>query len=173
MSFFLMFYQTVLLSQVAQRSRIGHNTAQSEGGGLHISDGGSITVSDSTLEDNIVNDGTGGGAAIDTVDTVQFSNVNWTHNRAFGSQQFAYGGGLFAKYISDLQLTGNCFTGNTAENPGHVDVGADGGAIFVDVSVVVVSDSSFSSNQVSTGCSVKCHFSAILTIYRNSLAYRD
>ena len=115
------------------------NNAVGSGGGIHISGSSKVTISKTTVANNLAfgvgrrSPGVGGGIVIGQSSSLVISNCTIMRNRALGSkgpEKFdqggnAYGGGLYFTG-SSLTITNTTIANNTASGGGGGDEGYPG-----------------------------------------------
>ncbi len=109
-------------------STLADNSASSEGGGIY-NKGGTVTVSDSTLANNYAS--YGGGGIFNYSGTVTVSDSTLANNSSVGSGGGIYNGGTVT--VSDSTLD-------------HNSASHSGGGIYNDTGTVTVSDSTLANN---------------------------
>ena len=95
---------------------ISGNTAEENGGGYFIMDGGTFYFTNAEIRDNTAQQGSGSGGYIVSIETVQAVNTAITDNRAS-----VEGGGIYIKEIRNngyYSMTGGTVSGNTASGNG-------------------------------------------------------
>lgn len=115
------------------------NTPGTNGGGIY-NNGGTLTVSNSTLSGNAASGGAGGGAIANSVGTVTITNSTLSGNSA------GFGGGGINNFRGTVTLINSTISGNTTS-------GGHGGGIYNSgdsgTDTVVVTNSTISGNTAS------------------------
>lgn len=128
-------------------------------GGAIVIIGGSLTMEDSIVTDNLGANGPGGGIYAESGAYIKVLNSEISDNWAIG-----YGGGVYASQ-STIIIENSLLTNNTAQ--------AGGGAIHADdYSLVTIVDSTISSNGASSGSggAIRASGTSAITINSSTLA---
>jgi hypothetical protein len=164
-----------------------------EDGGAIFADNCDLVVSNSTFEQNIADNGTGGALAIvglnDTAlvgntfnenyaksgggvtcldsDALIMNNVfadNECYDSTFFGPATATGGGLYLRDDADALVVGNLFVGNSVEANGNAGSSATGGAIRCFYADPVILNNTFTEN-VATGYAIGNNVGGALATY--------
>lgn len=128
---------------------IDNNRSAQSGGGIY-NDGMVPYIVNSTIRDNVADDGDsntvefGGGVSNSTVN----GSITLIDNTTFTGNLATYGGGLYNRAISPLTVTNSTFDNNTAK-----DVGL-GGGIYNGYGDLLVRNSTISNNHAQQGAGV-------------------
>ena len=124
-------------SAVITNTTISGNTSGKDGGGIKANFPGDLTIIDSTISNNTVdnNDDGGGVFASDTIVSVTIIDSTVSGNTTGGA-----GGGAFLYNSGSVTIAGSTFDGNYASGWG--------GALYlgIDGKTITISDSTFSNN---------------------------
>jgi hypothetical protein len=118
------------------------NSAFSVGGGIFYSGTSPMTVTDCTLSSNTARSGGGiydEGDGHDGHNKLTLANSTLSDNSADGSSSSSGGGGLYARGAT-VSISGSTFSGNTATR--------GGGGIFSNAGALTIMDSTLSGNSV-------------------------
>ncbi|GAA6614844.1 beta strand repeat-containing protein [Scytonema sp. NUACC26] len=141
-------YGTVIVSNSILSSnliRVGGSGIGAFGGGIYNSNGGNVTVSDSTLSSNQAGGrllGGGGGIYNNTDSILSVSNSTLSNNRAFTSRESG-GGGIYntgTASVSNSTIRDNLFGGGFS--------GTGGGILNDNNGTLTVNNSTISGNSV-------------------------
>lgn len=134
---------------------VENSTATNDGGGLHISTSGKLTMISTKIIGNTASTGDGGGLYVSTGEGIQITNSVISGNKA-GDQ----GGGLYGRVTGTptnlkpvVLFAKTSFIGNTAANGGggvwirNNAIGADGMDHTKDDGVVIIQSSTFVGNR--------------------------
>jgi parallel beta-helix repeat protein len=137
-------------------STLSGNTAYFSGGGIKNDNGGMMTLTNSTINDNSATTVDGGG--IDNLGMAQLASSTVSGNSAGHD-----GGGIDNWTDSTVELTNSIISGNTAGN--------DGGGIFNNGGVVTLTDSTISSNTTYTsGGGIKNDIGGIVELTNSTVS---
>jgi hypothetical protein len=126
------------------RCRVSGNHSDYAGGGILVSDGGTLTVSDSTIAGNSTGElGIGGGIASDDASTVVLANTTVSGNSS------SDGGGLFM-WKGHLSLANSTVSGNTA-------IRAGGGIATYALDTLDLVHSTVAANSASAGAGIRLY----------------
>jgi hypothetical protein len=119
----------------------GSTSNGSNGGGIN-NDGGTLTISNSTLSGNSASGIGGGGGINNDGGTLTISNSTLSGNSASGIG----GGGGINNFLGTLSISNSTLSGNSASG-----VDSDGGGIYNDSSTLSISASTIANNSASDG----------------------
>jgi len=137
------------------------NIAGNPGGGGIFSNGGTLTVTNSTFSGNSASGGGISGAGIDGGGILYLGALTVTNSTFSGNRASRSGGGIF-NYgdLGTLTVTNSTFSGNSA--------GEDGGGIASNGGTLTVTNSTFSGNSADTGDGGGIHSKAVTLTVTNS-----
>jgi hypothetical protein len=138
------------------------NASDGHGGGMYVSLGGTVSVTDSTFDNNESRDGgsgQGGGLYVNNGNDITVTRSTFSSNHADGE-----GGGASFVGPTDTEVTNSTFSGNTTElSGGGMWLSRGGSNSFNNVTVV---------QNTSTGSGGGVQTSSI-TVFRNSLFFQN
>ena len=124
-------------------STISHNIADEEGGALYLYEASSLTISDSTLDNNSESDYEGGAVWAEHLGSITVEGSTLSGNSSGDDD----GGAVYAYNDGTFSVSGSTFDGDNA--------GDDyGGALYVYATNLAISGSSFSADQGEAGGAV-------------------
>lgn len=142
---------------------IRNGQTDGNGAGLLMSSYGTLTINDSAFEDNVSNDGSGGGIY---VAQGQFTQTAIINNSQFSGNS-AYRGGGIHSYGPNLHVINSTFEMNVAENSN-----GSGGAIYSNM--VKIENSSFNQNSAGTGGALSIGFGQVIgSLFSNNDATQE